>query len=165
MRFSFARYEVKLADPFGSHWELGRQIHESTIRVSTMGKSDKPRPYEEWRKQAVDRAEDAAYTFGFHLMQYCRAEALKSAESEKLPANSNELSALLTKAVDSALNNLTDLLEGFFKLYTGTNHEVEYVLTVCVKDKQGHEVERVDISPCMLDLPIGYWKWADGEFR
>src|ERR1700690_4095070 len=36
-----------------------------------------PVPYDEWRKDAVDRAEDAASNFGFYLMAHCRAEALK----------------------------------------------------------------------------------------
>jgi hypothetical protein len=35
-----------------------------------------------------------------------------------------------------------------------------------VLDESGEFVEAVDLSPCRLDLPIGYWKWAhDRAFR
>src|SRR5258707_523674 len=33
-----------------------------------------PRPYEQWRKVPPERAEDAAYTFAYNLMQHCRSE-------------------------------------------------------------------------------------------
>jgi hypothetical protein len=48
-----------------------------------MNTSDTPRPYEEWRTASLDRAEDAAYTFGRRLMQHCRGEALKAVEFVK----------------------------------------------------------------------------------
>ncbi len=44
-----------------------------------------PRPYEQWRKVPPDRAEDAAYTFAYNLMQHCRSEALKASDSATLP--------------------------------------------------------------------------------
>lgn len=34
-----------------------------------------------------------------------------------------------------------------------------------ISDKSHKPVERIDISPSRLDLPIGYWKWKDGEFQ
>ena len=68
--------------------------------------------------------------------------------------------------MDIALHNVMDLLEGFWCTEAGPGQRVEYALSVCVKVASGEEtVERIDISPCMLDLPIGYWKWKDGEFR
>ena len=50
-----------------------------------MNTSDTPRPYEEWRTVSIDRAEDAAYTFAYHLMQHCRGEALKAVELAAVP--------------------------------------------------------------------------------
>jgi hypothetical protein len=123
-----------------------------------------PRPYDQWRVKPIDRAEDAAYTFGYDLMRYCRAEALKSADPVKLP-KSAELHDQIIAAVDLALNSVMDLLEGFVPMDAGPNHKVSYALSVCVADADGAERERIDISPCLLDLPIGYWKWKDGEFR
>jgi hypothetical protein len=129
----------------------------------SMSEAEAPRPFSEWRTDSHRRAEDAAYTFGSHLMQYCRAEAIK------VLGSSTEAAVTRTqaeKAIDTALHNVMDLLEGFFgPLQAGTGHRVEYALSVLVKDDRGNAIERVDVSPCMLDLPIGYWKWKDGEFR
>ena len=70
------------------------------------------------------------------------------------------------EAVDTALHNVLDMLEGFWELKAGPNHAVELVLQVRVQDSEGNEIESHDISPCKLGLPIGYWKWAKGrEFK
>jgi hypothetical protein len=130
-----------------------------------MNTSDTPRPYEEWGTASLDRAEDAAYTFGHHLMQHCRGEALKAVELAAVPTNAEEFRAQVNAAVDTALHNVMDLLEGFWPTQAGPNHRVAYALSVCISDMSGTAVERIDISPSLLDLPIGYWKWKDGEFR
>ena len=130
-----------------------------------MSAPDKPKPYEEWRTTPFDRAEDAASTFGYHLMQHCRNEALKDIDTAALPKSPEELQQQITAAVDTALHNVMDLLEGFWPTQAGPNHRVAYALTVCVSDMNRAPVERIDISPCLLDLPIGYWKFKDGEFR
>lgn len=131
-----------------------------------MSASDTPKPYNEWRIDSIDRAEDAAYTFGYHLIRHCRAEALEAVASAPVPTTAEEMRQQVEKAVDTALHNVVDLLEGFWRTEAGAGHRVEYALSVCVKAASGNEtVERIDISPCMLDLPIGYWKWKDGEFR
>ena len=124
-----------------------------------------PRPYDQWRSNRFDRAEDAAYVFGRDLMRYCRAEALKSGDPTKLPISAEEFLQQIAAAVDVALHNVVDLLEGFFPMDAGPNHKVSYALSVCVADAKGGERERIDISPSLIDLPIGYWKWKDGEFR
>lgn len=130
-----------------------------------MSASDTPRPFEEWRQAPSDRAEDAAYTFGYHLMEHCRSEALKRVEAAPLPTSEEEFREQTAAAVDTALHNVTALLEGFWPTQAGSNHCVAYALAVCVSDPNGNPVERIDISPCLLDLPIGYWKFKDGEFR
>jgi hypothetical protein len=113
----------------------------------------------------TDRVEDAAYVFGRDLMRYCRAEALRSADPTKLPKSAETFREQIAAAVDVALHNVVDLLEGFFPMEAGANHKVSYALSVCVADAKGTERERIDISPSLIDLPIGYWKWKDGEFR
>ena len=130
-----------------------------------MTKLSTPRPYDEWRSDPTDRAEDAAYVFGHDLMRYCRAEALKSANPSSLPKSAEELQQQIAAAVDVALHNVVDLLEGFFPMDAGPNHKISYALSVRVADSNGVERERIHISPCLLDLPIGYWKWRDGEFQ
>jgi hypothetical protein len=130
-----------------------------------MGIPKPPRPYDEWRSDRFDRAEDAAYTFGCDLMKHCRAEVIKGLSNPQLPTNAEELRAIVEKSVDTALHNVVDMLEGFWPMSAGPNHKVEYSLAVCVKDASGTPVERIDISPSLIDLPIGYWKWRDGEFR
>jgi hypothetical protein len=130
-----------------------------------MPDSDTPRPYEQWRTPSFDRAEDAAYTFGYHLMKHCRDEALKTSASAPIPVSAEESHARVDAAVDKALHNVMDLLEGFWPLQAGPNHRVAYALSVCISDMQRKPVERIDISPSLLDLPIGYWKFKGGEFR
>src|SRR5262249_2568187 len=101
-----------------------------------------PRPYEEWRADQFDRAEDAGYTFGCDLMNRCRAETLKGMDKAELPKDREELRALVEKSVDTALHNVVDLLEGFWPMNAGPNHKVEYALAVCVKDASGKPLER-----------------------
>jgi len=120
-----------------------------------------PIPYEVWRTNPTDRGEDAANTFGHYLMLHCRAEALKTVESAPLPTTDAQFKAHVAAAVDVALHNVMDLLEGFWRTDAGPNHTVEYALAVCVKAGGHTPVERIDISPCLLDLPIGYWKWKE----
>lgn len=124
-----------------------------------------PRPYEEWRSNSADRAEDAACTFGYYLMKHARAEAMKRVQRVVAPATRQEFQAQAAEAVDVALHNVMDLLEGFWRAEVGPNHTAEFALSVCVQDANQKMVERIDISPCLIDLPIGYWKWKDGGFR
>ena len=129
--------------------------------------SDKstPRPYEQWSTKAAEREEDAAYTFAFYLMKHCRAEALKQVQSAPMLVTRKQLQKQVEEAVDTALHNVMDLLEGYWPLEAGPNHRAAFALSVCVSDTGRKPVERIDISPCRIDLPIGYWKWKDGEFR
>jgi hypothetical protein len=121
-----------------------------------------PRQYPEWKKDIYDRRDDAAYTFGYHLIKHCRTEAINSLPAD-LTADQNEKAI---KAVDIALHNVMDMLEGYWPLPSGDKHSVEYELQVVVKDNDNKELERISISPALMDLPIGYWKWAqDNEFR
>jgi hypothetical protein len=121
-----------------------------------------PRPFREWRVNPFDREEDAAYTYGYHLIVHCRDEAMKTLSPDASP----EVKAAVEKAVDTALRNVNDMLEGFWKLEAGPDHTVELALAVRVRDADRNLVETQEISPCKLDLPIGYWKWArDKEFR
>jgi len=118
--------------------------------------------YPEWRVEPFDRAEDAAYGFGQDLIVLCRDQAMATVA----PGASEETKAAVEVAVDRALHNVMDLLEGFWPLRSGPSHRIEYVLQVRVLDESGEFVEAVDLSPCRLDLPIGYWKWAhDRAFR
>src|SRR6266446_5276095 len=106
-------------------------------RDNSMNDSATPRPYEQWRKVPIDRAEDAAFTFGYYLMKHCRTEALKASDSATLPTTAQELDKRVAQTVDIALHNLMDLLEGFWRTEAGANHTAEYALSVCVKDANG----------------------------
>ena len=130
-----------------------------------MSDASTPRPYEQWRTGSADRGEDAAYTFGYYLMQHCRAEALKRVQSAPVLVTRKQFRKQVETAVDTALHNAMDLLEGFWRTEAGPKHTAEFALSVRVMDASRKEVERVDISPCLLDLPIGYWKWKEGGFR
>ena len=121
-----------------------------------------PRDYPDWRVEPFDRAEDAAHVFGYYLMLHCREEALAT-----LPANATaKTKEAVEKAVDTALHNVCDMLEGYWRLKAGPNHTISLTLGVQVLDVENETVETQAISPCKLDLPIGYWKWAqEHEFR
>jgi hypothetical protein len=88
-------------------------------------------------------------------MHHCRDEAL--VEVRDLPPAAR---AAATTAVDIALHNVCNLLEGFWGLHAGPQHKIELVLGVRVRDACGEVVETIEISPSKLDLPIGYWGWA-----
>ena len=82
------------------------------------------------------------------------------------PDASPAVKAAVEKAVDTALHNVCDMLEGFWPLEAGTNNRISLAPGVQVRDKENGVIETVEISPCKLDLPIGYWKWAqDRAFR
>lgn len=129
-----------------------------------MNPSATPRPFNEWRTDKFARTEDAAHTFGYHLMQHCRAEALKTIAAAGVPESPESFREQVTEAVDTALHNVMDLVEGYWATQAGPDHRVEYALSVCVRDMNRTPVETIDISSG-IDLPIGYWKWKDGEFR
>jgi hypothetical protein len=127
-----------------------------------MEDTSQPRLYHEWRNEIFEREEDAAYTFGKHFIHYCRDEVIKGLSKD---VTENELKKI-TDAINMSLHNVMDLFEGFWKLKSGDDYSIEYVLQSIVKNKDGKELERANLSPCKLDLPIGFWKWAlDGEFR
>jgi hypothetical protein len=130
-----------------------------------MSDTNTPRPYEEWRADSADRGEDAAYTFGYYLIQHCRAEVLKQVQSAPVLVTRKQFQKHVEAAVDRTLCSVMDLLEGYWRADAGPKHTAEFVLSVRVMDANRKEVEHVDISPCLLDLPIGYWKWKDGGFR
>ncbi len=121
-----------------------------------------PRHYPEWSEQQCDRQEDAADLFGYYLIMHCRDEAMATLQ-EGMPS---ELKAAVERAVDVALHNVCDMLEGFWILPAGPNHTISLDLSVQFRDAQHQAIEAQQVSPCILDLPIVYWKWAkDREFR
>ena len=130
--------------------------------LNNMDVNARPLSFPEWHSAPGDRAEDAASTFGYHLIVRCRDEAMATLPADASP----EVRAEVEKAVDTALHNVNDLLEGFWTLDAGPQHTVELALAVRVYDAIGHLVEVQEISPSKLDLPMGYWKWAKRrEFR
>ena len=116
----------------------------------------KPRLHSAWRKSAADREEDAANLFGYYLMKHCREEALA-----KLASSSSTVPrSVAVEALDTALHNVMDLLEGFWPLDAGEGKQLELALHIQVT-KDGQIAEDVQISPSQIDLPIGYWAWVD----
>ena len=96
------------------------------MRVNQPKLKKAPRPYPRWSTDPYRRKDDAAYTFGRHLIEHCRDRAIAY-----LPARTRkETRTAAEKCVDVALHNVMDLLEGFWKLRSGPKHELEYVLSV-----------------------------------
>ena len=115
----------------------------------------KPRLHGAWRKPAADREEDAANLFGYYLVKHCREEALA-----KVGSASSVPRSVAVEAVDIALHNVMDLLEGFWPLDEGEGKQLELALHIHVT-KDGETAEDVQVSPSRIDLPIGYWAWVD----
>jgi len=120
-----------------------------------------PVPFDSWRKDQSGRAEDAASHFGYYLIKHCRDEVLRKAKSSPPPQSAEQFHAALADAVDRALHNVADLLEGFWPTSAGPDHRTEYSLAVRVRSMDRKLVEAVEISPCSVDLPIGYWAWRE----
>ena len=118
--------------------------------------SPPPKPYEQWRTDPVGREEDAANLFGHYLVLHGRRKALAT-----LPARATaDMRAAVQQAVDEALHNVMDLLEGYWPLPAGEGCVAELALQVnLVRD--GSLIESIAISPGKLDLPIGYWGWIE----
>jgi len=114
-----------------------------------------PRLHDAWRKSAVDREEDAASLFGYYLIKHCREEALAKLKSATVVSRSQ-----VVEAVDTALHNVMDLLEGFWRLDAGGGKQLELALHVLVTE-EGQTAEDVQVSPSQIDLPIGYWAWVE----
>lgn len=119
-----------------------------------------PLPYPAWPTDRFRRQYTAANTMGYFLMRHCRDEALA-----RIPNDASDATrAAVTDAVDTALHNVMDLVEGFWPLSSGPSHRVEVLLQVRVTDNDHRAIETVPLEA--LDLPIGYWKWArEGDFR
>jgi hypothetical protein len=115
----------------------------------------KPRFHDTWRRTAADREEDAACLFGYYLIKHCREEALARLKSASVVSRS-----VAVEAVDTALHNVMDLLEGFWPLDAGNGRQLELALHVVVT-KAGQTEEDVQVSPSQIDLPIGYWAWVE----
>ncbi len=115
----------------------------------------KPRLHSTWRKVPADREEDAATLFGYYLIKHCREEALARIASASVVSR-----AQAVEAVDTALHNVMDLLEGFWPLDAGDGQQLELALHIQVT-RDGEIAEDVQVSPSQIDLPIGYWAWVD----
>jgi hypothetical protein len=114
------------------------------------------RSYEHWRTDSIGRAEDAANLFGRFLIEHCRTKALAA-----IPEGASEETRVATlRAVDEALHNVTDLLEGFWPLPAGDGCMAELALSVNIV-REGKLLESQAISPGKLDLAIGYWSWVE----
>jgi hypothetical protein len=116
----------------------------------------KPRLHSHWRELAADREEDAANLFGYYLVKHCREAALAKVRS----ASSMVPRSVAVEAVDIALHNVMDLLEGFWQLDAGEGKQLELALHIQVT-KDGQTAEDIRVSPSQIDLPIGYWAWVD----
>jgi len=120
-----------------------------------MPRIKKPSFHDQWRDDRSGREEDAATLFGYYLVKHCREEAMSTIT---LPHGSPE-HAIAVKAVETALFNVIDLLEGFWPLKAGPGKQLSLALHVQVM-KGEKIVEDVPVSPG-IDLPIGYWGWVD----
>jgi hypothetical protein len=120
-----------------------------------MSTAKEPRWHDGWRTTAADREEDAACLFGYYLIKHCREEALAKLKPGTVVPRSDAVDA-----VDLALHNVMDLLEGFWLLDAGGGKQLELALHVIVT-KEGHTADDVQVSPKQIDLPIGYWAWVE----
>ena len=86
--------------------------------------------------------------------------ALKTVEGCWRSKESEEFCERVAAAVDTALHNVMDLVEGYWATGPLTT-ESHTRFRFCVSDARPAPIETIDISSG-IDLPIGYWKWKDG---
>ena len=102
-----------------------------------------PRNYDEWCTDEFKRRDDAAYLFGYYLVSHCRDEAIASISENASP----DVKAAVNKAIDIALHNVCDLLEGFWPIEAGSDKRVSLALGVQVRNEANDVIETIEISP------------------
>ncbi len=98
----------------------------------------KPRIYPQWSNDKYARADDAAYNFGYHLIQHCRNEAILNLP----PDLTDEQRIKCIHSIDLSLHNVMDMIEGYWPLTSGQEHRLEYNLSVSVLNKDFQEIEK-----------------------
>ena len=116
--------------------------------------------YSEWRSDKHHHWIDAGHTFGVHLMQQARDEAL-----ENIPENASaETRAVATMAVHDALGGVMQMLDGFYRNEIGNQHKVEYALLARIINQEGTKVEEIELAPDGDGLCMGFAGWWEDEF-
>ena len=117
------------------------------------------RPYAEWPHDEQLRWINAGNTFGAHLFQHVRDNAIcRIAAETALDVEQSK------RAVDVTLRTIMDLLDGYYRPTVGESHLAEYVLLVRIRDADGNAVETVELAPDGDGLAMGYAGWERGDF-
>src|SRR5690349_18480137 len=92
------------------------------------------RPYLDWSQEEHHRWIEAGHTFGAHLMEFVRDQALK-----KIPYGASaDAREAAEQAIDNTLSALMALLDGVTGGGSiGDAHTAEYVLLLRVRDSHG----------------------------
>ena len=117
-------------------------------------------PYDQWADAPNARWIDAGHTFGVHLMQHVRDEAL-----ETLPPDAAETTRqAVAQAINASLNSMMALFDGVPRCEVGEHHHMEYALIARVKDEAGATVEEIELAPDGDGLMMGLAGWWQNEF-
>lgn len=120
----------------------------------------KLRPYSKWSTDEHSRWIDCAHTFGIHLMQAARDEAISA-----IPADATERERqLATKAAFDALYGVAQLLDGVADSDIDDDHRIEYALHARVRDSEWNEIESIELDPDGDGICMGIHGWWKDEY-
>ena len=117
------------------------------------------RPYMEWFQEEHLRWINAGNTFGAHLLQHVRNNAVLQIAAETA-ADVEQAK----RAVDATLRTLMDLLDGYYRPTIDKSHWAKYVLLVRIRNANNDIIETVELAPDGDGLAMGYAGWERGDF-
>ncbi len=129
---------------------------------------DKPypfRPYESWPENSRQRWLHAAHTFGMHLMQNVRDQAMARIPDDA----STEARRLAEESIFNTMYAVMQLFDGICDLRVDDEHDVSYILNSEVRKREPDSYETSVCESCELapagdGLCMAIHGWVEGEF-
>ena len=120
-----------------------------------------PKPYASWRSDSHKRWIDAGNTFGIHLMQQARDQAL-ACIPEGTP---DEVRKLIADGIHAAIGGMMEILDGYPRCDIDKEHRMVYELRAHVRSNATDEtLETFELAPDGDGLCMGFAGWWKDDF-
>ena len=121
----------------------------------------KPKPYVSWSSDPHNRWIDAGNTFGIHLMQQARDQALA-----RIPVGTpDEVRKLIVDAIYVAIGGVMEILDGFPRCDVDEKHRISYELRAHVRSTAtGETLETFELAPDGDGLCMGLAGWWNDDY-
>ena len=117
------------------------------------------RPFETWPVKDHARWIHAGHTFGMHLMQCARDQAMSEVPDDSPP----QVREIADRVAFTAIYGVMQMLDGFYRNAIDGEHQVEYILNSRVL-RDGDVVEEFEIAPDGDGLCMAIHGWWKNEF-